>query len=348
MARFVNMDELPLEVYDMPISLEGDDMGWGFVKKLTRKAKRTFNRATKPVRRIARTATWPARKAYKTVVPRSVRRGIRRGTRKFGRFAKKYGKYAIAPGLMLITHTAKLLVKLGMAIIKKYFGGAVKKLTRRRARYMAYQRRGSSRPTQQEMLEAARWARKYTKSQGLFGKLTAAVTKKSKQLAKDPSVRRKVAAGMRNQRAPSGVRGHTMGEAVSAATVTAMIPVIIALINAFMNKAAKQGAPADPRQASPEQNLMGEISQGYMRQSMQGLSQPGGPSYDTNPLQHAMMNYGVRKAQEQYGPLGGMAAGYLTQSFRPPVSRQPAMTYNYPEPEPASFDFPPPPDEIYF
>lgn len=337
-------------------ALQGDaNVGWGFIKKAWKATKKVAKKATKPVRRVARTVGKASRKTYKAVVPRKVRRTINRYGRKVGRFAKragktawkytkKFGKYALLP----VAATFKLLQLAAMALLKKLFGGAMKKLTRRRARYLAYQRRGSTNPNSAETREAARWARKYAKSQGIWGKIMNKVTKKAKTMAKDPRVRAKVAREQKGRR--SRVRGYMSGGivsgAVTASLITASVPIIMYLLKQFLGKAAKQGAPTDPRQASPEQNLMGEIAEGYTRQALQGAAQPGGASFSAEPLMRAVSNYGVQKAQQRYGPLGGAAANYLTQSFRPPATNQPAMTFNYPEPEPPSFDFPAPPNRV--
>ena len=329
-------------------TMRGDPViGWGFFKKAWKGLKKVAKKVARPLKRVARTITWPARKVWKHAVPRSVKRFVRRtssaawrATKWAGRTAWKYGKKLAKVALFPIVAAFQLLAKFGMMIIRKYFGGAMKKMTRRRARYLAYQRRRSNQPTRAETVEAARWTRRYAKSQGLFTKLTGAVRNNAKKMAKSPRVRAKLSMNVSRRSRMSGEENEKGGESggISVALVMQMIPLIISLIKSFMNRGAQQGAPADPRQAAPEANLQAEISAGYTRPAMQNMGQPGGAE---SMIRHFAPQFSSTPPEPK--SFGEMAANAAMSFFRPPASNQPAMTYNYPEPEPQQFDFPTPP-----
>lgn len=101
---------------------------------------------------------------------------------------------------------------------RKIFRAFFRKLIARRARLVSWQRRGSLAPAPGEMVLAQKWAVRYVKRRGIFGKLVGAA-----------------------------LSGEVIGEAATATLVSASIPVLVALAKRALRSAERQGAPVDPR-----------------------------------------------------------------------------------------------------
>ncbi len=258
----------PMHVTDMPIELSGpypyDDVGWGFIKRAYRGAKRGLKKGARFARRTSRFIRRnPVTRFSRRLTPKFIRRGLskaQRFARRAGRTAWRYAKKAAFFPIVLLNKTIVKLAKAAVkAIIKRIVGRGVRKIAARRARFMSYRRRGSTRPTGREKAEALRWARKYIKSKGWLGKIYGAATKR---VVRDKRVRRAVAQKLKRARRARAA-GYDVGAAATGtAAITAIaVPVIIALVNKLVSKAMGEGAPADPRQAAPEQVLRNQIQQ---------------------------------------------------------------------------------------
>lgn len=288
--------DAPMQVTDLPLSLSntpdpypdypGTMMGYpydvglfGFVKKAYKKAKKFTKKAARFVTRN------PVSNLARRYTPKFIRRGINAA----GRFVKKYGKYALLPAMLVVKAVTKIVGAAIRALIRKIIGRGVKKVAVRRARFMSYKRRGSTRPNREELAEGTRWARKYVKSKGWLGKLYGAASKKVKR---DPRVRKSVARTMRRQRRARAAGYHVGIEPATTALITSIaIPVLIALVNKLVGAATKEGAPADPRTAAPEQVLQNQIAEQAGRRAaayftpprMQAAYQPPPPGAPPAP-----------------------------------------------------------------
>jgi hypothetical protein len=124
---------------------------------------------------------------------------------------------------LALTATAAKYAGKGLAaatgpIRRKIFRAFFGKLVTRRARLLAWSRRRLSQPTPEEDREARAWALAYVKRKGLLGRLVGAA-----------------------------LAGDVIGEAATAAALTASIPLLVELARRALRTAEREGAPADPR-----------------------------------------------------------------------------------------------------
>jgi hypothetical protein len=178
----------------------------------------------------------------------------------------------VVKGLVLlpITVVLKTLQAGARVIIMHYYNGGLKRIAERRARFLAFKIRRSKIPTLNEINQGKMWALKFLQANGVLNKMLALVGGKVKKMAADPNV----AAHITNQVAksdplvraaaisqirsyrlrggklkPSGVGFAGIDDAVIAGAV---VSVCVAIIKAVVERAAKQGAPANPEGSSPE------------------------------------------------------------------------------------------------
>ncbi len=147
----------------------------------------------------------------------------------------------------------------------------------RRANKLAWDKRKSRTPNAAEKAEAKSWTQAKLKGQGPHGQILA--------LFAGPPMR------MLNEY-ESTVQ---LGEVVTAATITASIPVFLAILNALLNKSSASGeAPAN---IGPDGQPMPQ----------QGPDQPG--TVDMTPVQEAAQAMAEDAAAEMEAQGGGRAAG---------------------------------------
>lgn len=150
--------------------------------------------------------------------------------------AKTVGKGALAVGKLALK-PAEWLAHVAMTPVRN----RVHTLRDRRANKIAWDKRKSRTPTPAERAEAASWTKSKLKSQGPHGQVLA--------LFAGPPIR---------LREPDEYNAR-MGEVVTAATVTAAVPVLLALMNSILGKTAQSGeaperigADGKPMQAMPD------------------------------------------------------------------------------------------------
>lgn len=157
---------------------------------------------------------------------KKVGRGIAKGARATGHVAKKYGVYAVAPVVALPLAIGKKLGSFALTPVRH----RVERLKDRRAKKLAWDRRKSKEPNAAERAEAKAWTKSYLKGHPPHGTALALLAGAGPFDA-DPQVA-------------------LLGEVVTAATVSASIPILIALMNHILGKANASGdAPAQPGEA---------------------------------------------------------------------------------------------------
>jgi len=191
---------------------------------------------TSPFKAVAKVAS-SAGKAVGSGVATGVRAtgsGIATGARVTGRAAVATGKVAgkgaiiagkvaFAPALLTMK-ASQWLANQAMTPVKN----KVHTLRDRRANKLAWDKRKSRTPNAAEKAEAKAWTQAKLKSQGPHGQVLA--------LFAGPPMR------MLNEYESA----MQLGEVVTAATITASIPVFLAILNALLNKTSRSGeAPAN-------------------------------------------------------------------------------------------------------
>ncbi|MBV8722257.1 MAG: hypothetical protein JO277_08915 [Candidatus Eremiobacteraeota bacterium] len=160
---------------------------------------------------------------------RAVGRGVAKGAKATGRVTKKYGKYAVEatnPELAVMAVAGKKLASWALTPVRH----RVQRLKDRRAVKLAWDRRKSKTPTDAEKKEARDWTKHYLNRHPPHGPALA--------LLAGPSFFGPSAESI------------LLGEVVTAATVSASVPVLIALMNHLLGKAHASGeAPANPGEA---------------------------------------------------------------------------------------------------
>jgi hypothetical protein len=147
--------------------------------------------------------------------------------KKAGRLTKRAGRLATRFNPLSVAVQSAKFAGRGLAaatgpVRRRIFKAFFRKLIGRRARLVSWQRRRTLRPTAAEHEEARRWAVRYVKRRGLLGKLVGAA-----------------------------LSGDVGAEPVTAALLTASIPLILALARRALKIAEHEGAPSDPRTAEP-------------------------------------------------------------------------------------------------
>lgn len=236
----------------------GDVMGASFWRRRARAAKRTARRGGRVVRRTAR-STYRAKQAAAQRIKRL--RAIRFAQRR----AAASKRFAARRAAAAARFAARNLRRMQRKLFNAFFG----KLTRRRARYLAAQRRRSLQPTRAETAEARKWAKSYVRSKGgVLGRMVVAVS-----------------AGH-----PYPMMG---AEPTTTATLTAIAtPFLIRLMNKLLGQANKEGAPLNPKIPPPEKLipklLFGPGDYGepepWGTDFSPGKSQPYGPPQGDDPF----------------------------------------------------------------
>jgi len=142
------------------------------------------------------------------------------------KFIKTLGSIAFAPFLYLALKPLAFVGKQMLKILSRMIGSSTAKVADRRAKHIAWSRRRSKVPTKNELKESAVWTNRYLKSQGAIGKIALKFHK-------------------------AKVKGDIVG-AVDVAAISAALASAAVLLKIFVDMAAKQGAPASPRQPPPE------------------------------------------------------------------------------------------------
>lgn len=217
----------------------GDTMGASFWRRRARAIKRGARRTARGARRVARYS--PAYQARRLAAQRLARlravqfarrraAAARRLAARRASAAKRLAARRALAAKRFAARRAKAAARFAArqlrAVQRKLFNAFFGKLTARRARYLAAQRRRSLHPTRAESAEARAWARSYIRSKGgILGRMVTAVT-----------------AGH-----PMGAEPTTTSAALAIAT-----PVLIRLMNRLLGRANKEGAPENPKMPPPE------------------------------------------------------------------------------------------------
>lgn len=159
--------------------------------------------------------------------------GALRMPRRLGRVSRKISRAsrgALRAHPLALTHRAARLAAKGVAaatgpIRRRIFRAFFGKLAARRARLLAWNGRRDLRPNAAESAQARDWAVAYVKRRGWFGRLVG-----------------------------TSLSGASIGEPASAALVTASIPVLIEIARRALRTAEREGAPANPREHSGDEN----------------------------------------------------------------------------------------------
>jgi hypothetical protein len=163
-------------------------------------------------------------------------RRLKKIARKGGRLARRSTSLALKAEPHVLTARATKLAAKGLGkglaavtgpVRRRIFRAFFKKLISRRARLISWQQRRSLRPLPAEQRQAQSWATAYVRRKGILGKLVGAA------LSGD-------VAGQRD----------LVGEPATAALVAASIPLLIKLAQRALKTAEKEGAPAEPQDAS--------------------------------------------------------------------------------------------------
>lgn len=131
-----------------------------------------------------------------------------------GKGVLKYGKWAVSPAYLVAWATTK-----GGQLALRPVKARVQALTARRARKLAVQRR-HPKPTPADNAEARNWTKAHLKKQGPQGYVLAAL------------------AGAPTSTNPMD---GALGEAITAGTIVAMIPVLMKLVSMATSKASASG-----------------------------------------------------------------------------------------------------------
>lgn len=284
----------------------GDTMGASFWRRRARAIKRGAGRAARGARRVARYS--PAYQARRLAAKRLARLRAVQFARRRAAAARRLAARRATAAKRFAARRAKAAARFAArqlrAVQRKLFNAFFGKLTARRARYLAAQRRRSLHPTRAESAEARTWARSYIRSKGgILGRMVTAVT-----------------------------AGHPMGaEPATSAALAIATPVLIRLMNRLLGQANKEGAPKNPKMPPPEKL----IPQLLFGPGDYGEPEPWGTDFSapqSNP-------FGPPQGHDPYGQQETAVDPFAASPGAPTADYDPyAVSPQPPAPQPAASD----------